>query len=379
MNNKQKKILFIYSNLADGGTQSQLSILSKYLCENNEVYIALFKNEQLFPFHGKIIDLKAPTTKNPILLIYYIFKRIFKINSLSKKLQPDIIISLSVIANMCTLISKSIFFFKTPIIITFENSLIMNKKGMGFVGRIALILNKLLSNKAAKIIAVSKDLKKELIQYNFSSNKIITLYNGIDISLINQKKIEDIEDEYKEFFNTNYPIITTVGRLSEQKNHKLLLDAFNLLNKNIKTKLVIIGDGPKKNELISYCKQLGIESNVLFTGWVKNPYKFLNRSDIFVLSSLWEGLGIVIIEALAIGLPVISTDCPTGPGEIITNEMNGILVPINDPYKLSNAIERVLTNKDLKEKLIKNGLKRAKEFSIVERTKELNKIIDECI
>jgi len=135
----------------------------------------------------------------------------------------------------------------------------------------------------------------------------------------------------------------------------------------------------KKNELISYCKQLGIESNVLFTGWVKNPYKFLNRSDIFVLSSLWEGLGIVIIEALAIGLPVISTDCPTGPGEIITNEMNGILVPINDPYKLSNAIERVLTNKDLKEKLIKNGLKRAKEFSIVERTKELNKIIDECI
>jgi glycosyltransferase involved in cell wall biosynthesis len=143
-----------------------------------------------------------------------------------------------------------------------------------------------------------------------------------------------------------------------------LLRSYALVKDKVKAKLVILGEGKERRNLENLSRELLIEDRVILYGYVNNPYKFMRNAEIFVLSSKLEGFPNVLLEAMAVGVPVVSFDCPTGPNEIITNRENGILVEPGNEKELSDAIIELLSNKDMGKKFVANGLPRAEDFSI---------------
>lgn len=379
MKTRKPKILMVYSNMGEGGTQRQRSILSGELCKKYDFTMALFQNIQLFKFYGEIIDIKAPTSENPLISIKNLIKRILSIRKIVHDNQIDVILSSSVIANMVCLLTKKLFRIDTPLVITFNNSLKEKADDMGIKGTVSLFANRHLANYADKIVSVSKVLSEEISRMGFPREKAITIYNGLAINEMLEKTKEPIEEEYKRFFKKAVPVIISVGRLTRQKNYSSLIEAFSMLRQRHNARLVLVGSGDEIDILKNQCRTLGISDDVLFTGWHKNPYKFLNRSNVFVLSSLWEGFPNVLIEAMALGLPVISTNCPTGPDEIITNDNNGILIPINDNVALYEALKRIISNRKLAHDISVNGKKRANDFSIQSIAKEWDRLFHELI
>ncbi len=365
--------------MGEGGTQRQRSILSGELCKKYDFTMALFQNIQLFKFYGEIIDIKAPTSENPLISIKNLIKRILSIRKIVHDNQIDVILSSSVIANMVCLLTKKLFRIDTPLVITFNNSLKEKADDMGIKGTVSLFANRHLANYADKIVSVSKVLSEEISRMGFPREKAITIYNGLAINEMLEKTKEPIEEEYKRFFKKAVPVIISVGRLTRQKNYSSLIEAFSMLRQRHNARLVLVGSGDEIDILKNQCRTLGISDDVLFTGWHKNPYKFLNRSNVFVLSSLWEGFPNVLIEAMALGLPVISTNCPTGPDEIITNDNNGILIPINDNVALYEALKRIISNRKLAHDISVNGKKRANDFSIQSIAKEWDRLFHELI
>jgi len=142
--------------------------------------------------------------------------------------------------------------------------------------------------------------------------------------------------------STTLPLIVTAGRLSEAKDHQTLIEAFVLLQQKLRAQLCILGEGPNRKQLEKLILDNGLEKNVFLVGYVENPYPYFNDADVFVLSSTREGLPTVLIEALAMKLPVVSTDCPSGPREVLNNGDYGALVPVGKPAEMANAILAIL-------------------------------------
>jgi glycosyltransferase involved in cell wall biosynthesis len=134
------------------------------------------------------------------------------------------------------------------------------------------------------------------------------------------------------------PVILSVGRLDRQKDFSLLIKAFACVRKITPARLIILGEGPERVELAALVKQLGLEEDVSMPGFTQNPYPFMANASVFVLSSRWEGLPTVLVEALFCGAPIVATDCPSGPIEILKNGKYGRLVPVGDVDRLADAI-----------------------------------------
>lgn len=159
------------------------------------------------------------------------------------------------------------------------------------------------------------------------------------------------------------PVLLACGRLVEQKGYPFLLEAFAEVLASHPAELWVLGDGPLRGALERRCTELGIARNVRWLGFHDNPYSFMAACDVFVLSSLWEGFGNVIVEAMACGAPVVATDCPYGPSEIITDGVDGLLVPPRDSRTLAAAILRTLTQPELRQALVTSGKRRSEAFS----------------
>ncbi len=144
------------------------------------------------------------------------------------------------------------------------------------------------------------------------------------------------------FKHKSSPIILGAGELCMRKDFSTLIKAFSLVKKKINAKLIILGKGRMKQELITLTRQLGLEKDIDFPGFKPYPYPYMAHADLFAFSSRWEGLGFVLIEALALGTPVVATDCPSGPREILQDGKYGPLVPVGDEEKMAKAIVQVL-------------------------------------
>ena len=156
-------------------------------------------------------------------------------------------------------------------------------------------------------------------------------------------------------------VFLTAGRLSDQKNQKLLIDAFHeLLSEQVHAKLIILGDGPNKECLNQQVKQLGLENDVSLLGNVDNIEEYMARVDVFILSSLYEGLPLVLLEAMAAGLPIISTDVG-GVKDIVTD--NGILVPSMDVKELKLAMQKIMEEKKMREKFAAKSYEHVLEYN----------------
>ena len=158
------------------------------------------------------------------------------------------------------------------------------------------------------------------------------------------------------------------------KDYPNIFRAFSLILQKEPARLVILGRGPEKEKLIQLADKLDLSKNIAFLGFQKNPYKYMKKASVFVLSSLQEGFGNVIIEAMACGTPVVSTNCPAGPDEIIENGKNGILVSVGDYKELAKAIQKVLNSPFLRKKFSDEGKNRAQDFSIINSVKQYEEV-----
>jgi glycosyltransferase involved in cell wall biosynthesis len=201
---------------------------------------------------------------------------------------------------------------------------------------------KMLYPGAANIVAVSQGVSNSIVEnFKLDASKVTTIWNPVITESMLSKAEEPMEDPlFKK--NRGYKIIIGVGRLKQQKNFPLLVEAFSMLNKDLSVKLVILGEGPDRKMLEALVNEKGLQNDIFLPGLKNNPYKYLKNSDLFVLSSLWEGLPTVLIEALSCGLNVVSTDCPSGPAEIIDYAGKGLLIPSRDAKAMVIAIEKLL-------------------------------------
>jgi glycosyltransferase involved in cell wall biosynthesis len=200
-------------------------------------------------------------------------------------------------------------------------------------------------------------------KFGVLSRRIKVIYNFVDFRQIEKKAKKEIN--YPFFANKDYHVIIAVGRLTEQKRFDRLLNAFALLKKEIKNvRLIVLGKGELFEKLNNLANELNIKDYVEFAGFQKNPWAWVSKAKIFVLSSDYEGFGNVIVEAMACGTPVISTNCLSGPNEIITHGKNGLLVPPADEKALAEAMRSLLENNKLRIMLAEEGKRRARDFRL---------------
>lgn len=227
-----------------------------------------------------------------------------------------------------------------------------------------------------KVVAICNDMKDELLEiYPHLKGKVDRIYNpfnferietlALDDSLLNENEKTLIEDDY----------VIAVSRLDNvQKDYKTLVDAYKIAKeKGFKSKLYIVGDGPDKEDINGWIKDAGLEKYIVLLGLQKNPYIWMKNSKFFVHSSKYEGLPTVLIEAMICGKTVVSSDCPTGPREILDNGRCGELIPVGDSLKFSEGLLKMQETYSAYEAKVKE---RAMEFHKKEVLKQVEELID---
>lgn len=274
----------------------------------------------------------------------------------------------------------------TPTYLASITSVLTKKPAIGWVHidvkhypKINFPIHRYLTHKLYKklkvVIAVSDGVKRSFEEM-FPNLQVVVkrIYNPIRIDEIESLVLEqnDLEDKEE-------PIILGIGRLSEVKGFDDLIRAHKyLLNQKIPNKLVILGEGELRTSLEQLIQELQVQDSVILKGFVKNPYKYLRTANVFVLSSRYEGFSIVVAEALAVGVPVVSTDCQSGPAEILQDGKFGTLSPLNDYKALAKNIMITLQNEPTEQQ--KNmRIERANDFSLKKIIPEYEKLFDSVV
>ncbi len=358
-----KKILFLIDNLKGGGAEKAIKIIVEELYEKGVNLIVVLLEEQLnytLKSDIEVYSLSQKMTKYNFLFLG------FKLLKLLKIFSPDIVYATNTKAQILSLLTKP--FFKTQRIVNIQVDLTKQYEGREYI---FYLFNMLLKNADAYSFishGIYENLKDKIPQ-----KENIFIPNAIDFEEIDTLKTQDIEDKYKHIFEKK--VVITIGRLTEQKAQWILLEAFSKIEEDVH--LIILGSGEKEEELKTLSKKLGIEKRVFFLGFQSNPFKFLYNADIFVLSSLWEGFGNVIVEAMRCELPIISTDCPSGPREILSpnsdifkklkneNEFGeyGVLSPVENSKYLFQAMDKMLNDNHILQKYKKQAIVRAENYS----------------
>jgi len=285
-----------------------------------------------------------------------------------KERHPELILSGLHHANLTALYANMLMLSgtKTRIIVSVHGTLSHDiGKSRKKLAKAIPLLVRIFYPKADKIICVSNGVAQELInKYHLPKSKIQVIYNPVVTEDMFKKAEEPLSHPW--FQPEQPPVILGVGRLTAAKDFETLIKAFALVRKKTEARLMILGEGSERAKLEQLVKQLGLQNDVCMPGFVDNPYKYMKHSSVFVLSSRWEGLPTVLIEAIALGLPVVSTDCPSGPAEILEGGKWGRLVPVRNHEALANAILEALNDERGK------GAERAKEFS-------LDRIVDQYV
>ncbi len=283
-----------------------------------------------------------------------------------KTTKPRIVFSGLHHANLVALWAKMLTGVPSKVIVSVHGPMsqdIGNSKKK--LAKVIPFLTKIFYPRADKVVCVSYGVAEELVnKYGLPRKNIKVIYNPVITNDIFERAEEPLDHPW--FQPGQPPVILGVGRLTAAKDFETLIKAFALVRKKTEARLMILGEGSERAKLEQLVKQLGLQNDVCMPGFVDNPYKYMKHSSVFVLSSRWEGFGNVLAEAIALGLPVVSTDCPSGPAEILEGGKWGRLVPVGTPEALANAILEALNDERGK------GAERAKEFS-------LDRIVDQYV
>jgi glycosyltransferase involved in cell wall biosynthesis len=262
-----------------------------------------------------------------------------------------------------------------PLVISPRNMLsTVLAAGPGIRNRLVIKLARLFFRSADAAICVSQGVAEDFIKVTgMPRQKTHVVYNPVVSLELEQKAQESIAHPW--FASDDPPVILAVGRLVPQKGYSTLLRAFFIIRQKHPAHLLILGEGQERASLEALAKQMDLTDNVQMPGSVKNPYAYMARARLLVLSSEWEGLPNVLIEALACGTPVVSTDCRSGPGEILDAGRFGRLVPVGDPDALALAILETMQETPDRDLL----RQRAQDFTLDESVRKYIRIFESCL
>jgi glycosyltransferase involved in cell wall biosynthesis len=239
-------------------------------------------------------------------------------------------------------LAKRLAGVETRIIVSEHNTLSLEAKGIKQLSvHLTPLAAWLFYPWADGIVAVSQGVADDLARItHLTEDRIQVIYNPILLPELMMLAKEPVDHPW--FQPGQPPVVLGVGRLHPQKDFPTLLRAFARVRQIRPARLMILGEGPEHGALNALVEELGLTEDVALPGFVQNPYAYMANADVFVLSSAWEGLGNVLVEAMAVGTPVISTDCESGPSEILAQGKYGLLTPVGDSEAIADAILRVL-------------------------------------
>jgi len=357
------RVLFIADSLYPvGGVERVLGSMLRYLDRSivSSMMLVLGPHHNLgqeLPSHVPVRYLGKKHARNAIRNLVHIIKTT----------EPDIIYSAKTHVNVVAVLANQLAGRLSCIIPSERSHLsaqLRNQPPPQKWKRLftLLLARGLYRRTADKVVFVSKGAFQDgRIRLRLPDDKAIVIYNPIvDNALFDMSK-EAVEHPWFAR-EREEPTILAVGRLTREKGFSYLLKAFCQARNTIPARLVVIGEGEERQQLTNLAETLEIEGDVAFLEFQSNPYRFMARADLFALSSLWEGLPTVLVEAMACGVPVVSTQCPSGPEEIVTDGVDGLLVPPADPEALAEAIIEVLANPEMARKMALAGKQRAEDF-----------------
>lgn len=360
---RKKKVLFIASHWVNGGMERSLKTIIENMSPEWERELVILRRiktkiaeERMggfpYPKNSKITLIEAGT----IITIFFSLTKLFK------EREPHLISThITPTGNLMLLVylAKKLAGISVPIVVTNHDTLVLPADEF-----ITYPFRKYVLKKGVDyIITVSHSLEKVVVEnWKIPKEKVMTIYNPIVDDAMFENLLEP--PEYKAY--PDCLKIVSVGRLDlDTKDFFTLLKAFSLFHKDIEnSKLFIIGEGPDRERIEEEIQKLKIEDSTFLLGARLNPYPYIKYAHIFVHSSFMEALGRTMVEAMALGCPVVASDCPFGPRELIGDNENGILVPMGNPSAMAEAMKKVLDDEELRNKIIKNGLKKAEEFRL---------------
>lgn len=352
-----QRLAFFLPNLHGGGAERIAINLLKSMSEK-DIPLDLVLAEAEGPYLQQV-----PQQVNVVnLAAGRVLKAILPLSRYLQQNTPAALLSHLNHANLVAILARDLAGTKTRLVVVEHDTLSASKSKL-IRSRFIKPLMKLLYPRADAIVGVSEAATEDLrSQLSLAAEKMMTIYNPVvDRELLELAKTPL---NHPWFQPDSPPVFLAVGRLTPQKDFLTLLKAFALLRKQVKARLLILGEGELRPELEATTNRLGISDDVSLPGFVDNPYAYMSHANAFVLSSRWEGLPTVLIEAMACGCPVIATDCPSGPKEILEAGKYGSLVPVGDHLALSKAMLKVM------EKSQDNNVLREKamQFSFKEST-----------
>ncbi len=379
------KICILKESLCIGGTERSAANISVALAKNHDVTTVLFDASKIvYPYGGKLVDMKLPSQTSYLKKIITAIGRCIGLVKLTKHDKYDVV-----------------FLFawqKNPInTLKLKNCVkIISIRDFGALARKPEIYKKNLDVSDGVVCNSQYICDHYVSLYPEDADKAFAVHNIIDVEKILAQSKEPIDDEvFINFRNSHKKVIVAVGRFCKEKAFENLILAFKECKDRMDDiGLVFVGDGEPKDKCVSIAKEAGIEADVYFAGYQNNPYKYMRKCDAFVLSSRSEGFPNVLAEAMALSLPVISTNCLTGPAEILMKNCDysvakdkfeecdyGIITPRYDYCgedraisQLAEAIVHLLSDEELMKKYGRLAGERAADFSAEAAVKKLEEI-----
>jgi len=337
---QSKHITLVLQNLTGGGAERMMLNIAGGLADRgHRVDIVLMREEGPYldrvPKHVTLICLQALRFRRVLpALVRYL-----------RQAQPDAVLSTLVPMNIITAFASR-FTRRRPRLVLREACSIsgMQQSVANRVTRLSYHLSPWVYPWANHIVGISNDLRDELRQrLNMPAERINTIYNPV-LSAHDQKQLERTPAPPHPWLEPGQvPVVIAVGRLVEQKDYVTLLDAFSQLRRREAARMIILGEGPLRSQLEQRIAALNLQDEVVLPGFVNEPLAWMQHAAVFAHTARWEGFGNVIVEALACGLPVVATDCPCGPAEILDRGRYGTLVPVGDVSALTNALATAIT------------------------------------
>jgi glycosyltransferase involved in cell wall biosynthesis len=375
-----KKVGLILGKLGKGAFNNLAADLSKGLQDNGveEIYIYSFKDnliKEIFPEKVRFVDLKSKRIRYMIFELYQAIK----------KTEPDLLISFCSDNNIVSLLIKRLFRYNKSTLLISDHQIMSksynapNRFSIKLKSKVSLM--KTLYPYCDGYYTISKEVKDDILKtmsIKIPLKRVLLIDNAVDSQRI--IKLGNGRNPYLKLMESTSCVVS-VGRLQKEKNHELLIKAFKrvLEETNIKSKLFIIGRGPQKSSLLNLIKELNLENQVILTGFLDNPYPLIKDSKMMVLPSLHEPWGLVLAEAMTLGIPIIATDAyGGGPKNILSNGKYGCMIANQDEIALAREITKMLKSKKTHTKYSKLALQRAEDFSpdkIAKKLLQFNEVL----
>jgi glycosyltransferase involved in cell wall biosynthesis len=331
--------VFLESLEAGGAEYAVVTLVNAFIEKGNAVELILCKSGGVFQQQlSPGVILEELNLEN----LYYCLPKLVKY---LRNRKPSVLLTTLDLASLMVLVARRLAQVKTRVIIRVANTVSLQER-IWLKKKLEHLMLKWIYPWADEIVAVSDGVADDLSVYaGIRRERITTIYNPIITPMVRELANERLNHPW---FEADYPVVLGVGRLTRQKDFETLIRAFSKVRLKHDSRLLILGEGEQRAYLEDLVHRLSLDDMVALPGFVENPFKYMKNASVFVLSSRWEGLPGVLIQALACGCPIVSTDCPNGPSEILGGGKYGRLVAVGDPKELADAIEATLDNNHLK-------------------------------